>query len=276
MEEITKILKGIEEDMQKQRKDMDKIKDTIIQDINKNIDSKFENMEVNFNILERKIEEQQISIDRIEQHLKKKNILFFGIEETEKSYGELEGNILEIITKNMNIPCERRDIEFVTRIGKKTGQIRPIALTVCSMGLKIQILKNKKYLNESNIYIKEDYTPKILQKRKELQDEFRARKEQGENVVLRYDKIITFNKKYQNPVTSASTIQGTSYARNNKRKPVSPPELETLPKTPQRNVFQSAKKNKTIDSYMKTRPISMPSATSETETRTNSTYYTNK
>lgn len=59
------------------------------------------------------------------------------------------------------------------------------------MGLKIQILRNRKYLEETTIYIKEDFTQKILKKRRELQEEFRARKEQGENIAMKYDKIIT-------------------------------------------------------------------------------------
>lgn len=274
MDEMMRILKGIEEDMQKQRNDMDKIKDTIIKDINRNIDSKFESIERNQNILENKIEVQQITIDRIEQHLKRKNLLFFGMEETEKSYNELENNIQKIITEKMKIPCERRDIELVKRIGKQTGQTRPIVLTLCTMGLKIQILKNRKYLENSKIYIKEDYTPKILQKRKELQDEFRARKEKGENVALRYDQIITLNRKHENTASSANfePRDGTSSVRSYKRKTNSPLQPETLLKTHQRNIFQTAKKTKTIDSYIKSRSISQHSATNETETKTDNTF----
>lgn len=67
------------------------------------------------------------------------------------------------------------------------------------MGLKIEILKNRKCLEELKVYIKEDYTSKILHKRKELQKELNARKQQGENVALRHDRIIILNRKTQTP-----------------------------------------------------------------------------
>lgn len=55
-------------------------------------------------------------------------------------------------------------------------------------------MKNKT-LEGANLYVKADYTQSVLQKRKDLQEELKKKREQGENVVLRYDKIITLKGK---------------------------------------------------------------------------------
>ncbi|CAB3229687.1 unnamed protein product [Arctia plantaginis] len=45
--------------------------------------------------------------------------------------------------------------------------------------------------------MKEDYTPAVLAKRKELQEEFKHRRLSGEKVILRYDKIVTLKPREQ-------------------------------------------------------------------------------
>lgn len=267
------MLRKIEENMQTQRNDIDKMKDTIISDINKNIDSKFEDIERKFSNLEKQIEDQQTSLERMEQHIKKRNIIFFGFEEKEKSYHELEGNLVRLINENMKIPCERRDIELVKRIGRqttnRTNHVRPVVLTAGSMGLKIEIMKNKKLLEQSQIYIKEDFTQKVLKKRKELQVEFKARKEQGEKVALRYDRIIILNqpKESETPVPLRHLQPQGSTNINNKRKTTFSPRKENPQKSKQRSTAYSvtSKNSKPIiESFMKSRGISQAS-TSELE-----------
>ncbi|CAG5019904.1 unnamed protein product [Parnassius apollo] len=42
-----------------------------------------------------------------------------------------------------------------------------------------------------NIYLKEYFTPSVLQKWKELQEDLKRERESGKRVALRYDKIVT-------------------------------------------------------------------------------------
>ncbi|XP_046976383.1 uncharacterized protein LOC124542483 [Vanessa cardui] len=76
-------------------------------------------------------------------------------------------------------------------MGKYSGKARPVAVTVTTTSRKIELLKKKKSLEGTNIYLKEDFPPNVLQKRKELQEEFKREREAGKKVVLRYDKIVT-------------------------------------------------------------------------------------
>ncbi|CAH2107439.1 unnamed protein product [Euphydryas editha] len=91
----------------------------------------------------------------------------------------------------MEIPCQKWEIEHANRIGKNTGKIRPVVVTITTTSRKIEILKKKKSLDGTNIYLKEDFPPNVLQKRKELQEDLKRERESGKRVILRYDKIVT-------------------------------------------------------------------------------------
>ncbi|XP_052742284.1 uncharacterized protein LOC128198873 [Bicyclus anynana] len=230
--------------------------------INENINQKFENIEVKTKELEQKLEQQQMHLDRLDQQLKKRNIIIFGLEEQENYYSQLEEIVLDLLNKVMKIPCDQRDIESVKRLGKKKGNVRPVVVTLTTMGLKLKVLRSKNLLKNTRVYLKEDFTPKILQKRKELQEEFLSRREKGENVVIKYDKIITLNRK--SPLlnkTRALQESPKHKHRNNKRKPPASPDA--LPETNQPLLNNNTrKKNKTsIESYMTPKPT-LPITTS--------------
>lgn len=192
MEEITKILQNIQKDLAQQKNDIKNMQETITASINENINLQFQRFDTRFENLEKKVEEQEKDIDIIDNKLRKKNLIFFGLEEKEKSYKELEDFILDIINNNLTISCKRWEIESVIRKGKKGNNPRPVIVTFITLGKKIEVMKNKKYLKELNCgyYIKEDFPPKIVQKRKELQEIVNKERAKGINAILRYDKII--------------------------------------------------------------------------------------
>ncbi|CAB3241394.1 unnamed protein product [Arctia plantaginis] len=45
-------------------------------------------------------------------------------------------------------------------------------------------------LDGTNIYLKEDFSPSVLQKPKDLQEDLKREQEAGKKVALRYDKIV--------------------------------------------------------------------------------------
>lgn len=84
MEEIMRVLRAMQEDITTQRKDMKEMEENIKISINNNIDDKFSRIEQRTDQLEKKIEQQQKTIDFLDRKLRKKNLLFFGVGETEK------------------------------------------------------------------------------------------------------------------------------------------------------------------------------------------------
>lgn len=240
MEEVLKMFQKIQIDISKQKEDMRNMEENIKQSINKNIDEKFSTMELKTIELESKIEEQQLQIDRLEREVRKKNLIFFGVEETEKNYNELQNMILDIINNIMGISCQYWEIESFRRMGRKGNKLRPIAVTFTTVGRKIELLRKRKSLESSDttssIYIKEDFPPKVLSKRKQLQEEIKREREQGKNVILKYDKIITIREKEHKN-------------RQNKRNLSLSPEAKTYRGNSPEKLTQTAKKNKTIRNF---------------------------
>lgn len=212
MEEIMKVLQNIQNELAQQKKDIRNMEENIKEAINKNIDEKFVHFESKTNRLEQKIEKQRKTIDFIFNQMRKKNIIFFGVPETENNYENLLNSILEIINKSMNIVCPKWEIETVARLGKNKDKVRPVRVTITTTSRKLEILKKKKTLENTGIYIKEDYTPDVLQKRRDLQEELHRKRLAGEKVMLRYDKIVQIKKpKDKQYFTSKNTNSSKRY-----------------------------------------------------------------
>lgn len=231
MEDMMKIVKQISIDISEQNNQMTK---NITEMVGKIIDEKFtlfenRNMEI-INILDN----QESRIDILEREVRKKNIVIFGVEETERNYTELEKNLLSIIKETMNIDFSNQDLISVRRLGKKGEKTRPILFTVHAMRTKYEIFKNKKLLDSKKYYIMEDYPPKILAKRKLLHEKVTKLREEGTRAVIKYDKVVILNQ-----------------MTNNKRKFLESPEHQSIVKLDQ-NHKKSSKKaaNNNLSSYI--------------------------
>lgn len=214
------------------------MEEKITTNINKNIDQKFECLQKELHNIKITNEEQEKRISLIEKQLREKNLIFFGVPEGEKSYAELEKKIVEIIKNEMTIDCSIDDIEKVQRVGKMdTDKIRPINVTFVRLGTKIKILKRKKSLENTSIYVKHDFPYKVLEIRKNLQEQVKREREQGNKAVLRYDRIIVIKNNEISKTNSRSHV-GQKRPLN-----ITPPQNKREEKNHTR---QKEKKNKTV------------------------------
>lgn len=211
--------------------------DNITQKLSKKIDERFDKIEANISMIQATQEEHERRLDHFDKILRQRNLIIFGIAEEERGYKELAEIIVQIINLNLDIDFEQRDIEFVGRIGKKNTKPRPIRLTLTTFGKKVEILKMRPKDNQVQWYIKEDYPPKILQKRKELQVEVNELREQGIKAVIKYDKIVKLNKN-----GSPSQKASTSANQGNKRQLSKTPEDFNKNKKKEGNLEQKTKK----------------------------------
>ncbi|XP_047519804.1 SUN domain-containing protein 2-like [Pieris napi] len=201
MEEIHQMLLNLQQDIKQQKQDMLDMKEDLKNIIINNIHEKFANLELKNEQLEKTIEEQKVKLNNLERHSRRKNLVMFGVEESENTYFELENIIVNIINNFFEFQCDKNNIELVRRLGKKGDNIRPVVITFNSMSYKINILKKKSCLENTQYYIKEDYPIEVLNRRKELQVQLQKEKEKGYTAFIRYDKLIvlkgTFEK--ENP-----------------------------------------------------------------------------
>lgn len=234
MEEIKQMLLKIQADIAHQDIKMRSMEENITKTINSNINEKNFNLILKTKELEQKIEEQEKRINAMDRHSRRKNLVFFGIEESEKSYKQLEQSILEVITDKMEIQCAKSEIDTVRRMGKKQeDKIRPVVVTFASTGRKMAILRGKKSLEATSVYIKEDFPVKVLEKRRQLKDELDQHIKEGKKAVLKYDKIVILNNKSPEKTTSTRPY--------NKRTLSESPENHVQTPTPNKQV---PKKNK--------------------------------
>ena len=169
----------------------------------------------------------------MEKFKRRKNLLFFGVAENEKSYHDLEKTVLDIINNVIKIKCERNCIEYVRRLGIKADKVRPIDVTMLTMGLKIKIQKNKKKLETTSYYIKEDFPLEILNKRKALQSKAEEERKNGRKAFIKYDRLIiinndhqktapqeTYNKKRNLSESPEATTSSSKNTKQNKNQPL--------------------------------------------------------
>ncbi|CAG4973024.1 unnamed protein product [Parnassius apollo] len=145
----------------------------------------------------------------------------------------------------MQVSCEKSDLEYFRRIGKRGEKSVPIVITLTTMSKKIELFKNRRNLEKSLYYSIEDFTPKTLKTRKLLIPELKQKIEQGERAILKYDKIVILKKKREQT--------NITYQHDNKRNLSTSPEEQTpledtnkftkqLPKRNKVNMYQYIKK----------------------------------
>lgn len=238
MEQVMAALLSIQKELDEQKKLIHKkgeeVTEKVTLNINKILEEKLKNLEEKHENLKSRVENQEQRLYYMERQSRQRNLVFFGLEEHEKSYSNLENIIVDFVHKYFPIQIDHRDLQAIRRIGKKTEKPRPIVITFTTLGKKIDILKRKRALKETPYYIKEDYPQSVLQKRKELQEQVKAEREKGNTAIIKYDKLILLNNSPKEP-------------KNNKRNLSKSPENNTNNHAEQ--ISQANKKNKTLAAH---------------------------
>ncbi|CAH2098627.1 unnamed protein product [Euphydryas editha] len=136
---------------------------------------------------------------------RQRNIVFFGIDELETSYDTLEKNVLKWIEHHFSIKLSHNDLQEVKRIGKKGDRPRPVVVTFLNLGIKIKIFKQRKALQYTNYYMKEDYPKHVLEKRQQLQEQLRTEREKGNTAFIKYDKLVISKQTSKGKLSTSPT-----------------------------------------------------------------------
>lgn len=211
MEEVVKMLQDIQCQMMIQKQEFKEMAKDISNEIIVNINEKLLLMEGKCTFLEQKLEEQQKCLNHLEGIVKRKNLIFFGLKEEEKSYQQLIEIIINLINSKMCINSVNNDIEYVKRLGKyNNNTARPVLVTFTTVSKKIEILRKKKLLSGTNYYIQQDFPKNILAKRKELQEQLLQERGKGNNAIIKYNKIVVLENKSTDAKSDNNNITATS------------------------------------------------------------------
>ncbi|XP_052742269.1 uncharacterized protein LOC128198868 [Bicyclus anynana] len=198
MEEVLRALNSIKNELNEQRLEIratgKNVTEKVTENINKMLEEKFLVWEEKHENLRKVVENQEKRIYFLEKQERKRNLVIFGIEETETSYENLERNIINWADQYFSIKLNYSDIQEVKRIGKKGVRPRPTIVSFTTLGIKINILKNRYALKNTSYNVKEDYPKYVLEKRKELQEQVQLEREKGNKAIIKYDKLIILSK----------------------------------------------------------------------------------
>jgi hypothetical protein len=133
-----------------------------------------------------------------EDRSRRSNLRIDGIpENVNETWDETEQKVQNLLCVNLGV--KGVEIERAHRVGfKKETRSRTIILKLLRFKDKSNILKETRKLKGLNIYVNEDFSQETASIRRKLFSEAKERKLNGENVIVRYDKLIILKNVYNN------------------------------------------------------------------------------
>lgn len=146
-------------------------------------------------IMQGKLAEMTEKADYLEGQIRRNNLVVDGIPETQnESWKEVEDKVKYVIKEKLHLDSSQMVIERAHRTGNPSGysekRPRPIMVKFLRYKDKMAVLGKTKDLKGTNIYVNEDYTEAVRQKRKELIPAMKAARERGDIAYIRHDKLI--------------------------------------------------------------------------------------
>ena len=138
------------------------------------------------------IEELEVKVDYLENHSRRNNLCFDGIkEDANESWSDSEEKVRKLLSTNLKVSIDDFTIERAHRVGKnnQAGKPRTIVVKINNYKTKEAILKSKRGLKGTNVFVHEDFSQKVLTKRKELLPKIHEERKNGNIAFLRYDKL---------------------------------------------------------------------------------------
>ena len=140
-----------------------------------------------------KIKELENKTEDLENQSRRNNLCFDGVkEDANELWSVSEKKIKELVSSNLNISLDEFSIERAHRVGKKdaAGKPRTIVAKFNNYKTRETILKNKKCLKGTNVFVREDFSQKVLAKRKELLPKMHEERKKGNIAFLSFDKLV--------------------------------------------------------------------------------------
>jgi len=205
-----------------------------------------------------KITKLESRIKDQERELRKRNLVIFGLEETENE--QLDMKICTFFLQKMDLGFQSSDIDFVRRMGKRVeSRRRPIILGFVTLNSKLKVLKKVHMLKGVEVSISQDYPKEVINTRKLLHPQMMEARKAGKYAIIKYDKLII--KESNNNAVNRKRMMSASPQQQDH--PVSQP-TKTYKKNKGENSV--AKKQGTLDKYSVSRVEQVEKTASESET----------
>lgn len=157
------------------------------------------------------VQQNTTRIDRIEMEKRKRNVIIFGIAETQdERKSELEEKIFDILRNKLRSDIKSEEVDYITRMGTKNqnerrDKPRGVLVSLTTLRRKFNILSLKKNLKGTQIFVAEHFSKEITEKRKPLLEEAKRLRSQGKYATVKYDKLVV-STRYTDSGQGPSTL----------------------------------------------------------------------
>lgn len=148
--------------------------------------------------LRKEIYIQNRKIELMEREIRGKNLVIFGVEETEDESPETQQQKVEEIIKKTGIEISPKiDIAEIRRIGQRgVNKNRPIKIEMINGNRRDDILRSTRHLKNTTWRIDEDYPKDIQIQRKQLVKYMKLARDQGKRATIKYNRLIINGEAY--------------------------------------------------------------------------------
>ena len=180
---------------------------TDINDLKHEVDDLKNSIQYNEHTLEDKIKKVSENMEKnrtelceklrtLEDRNRRNNLRIEGMTENRNETWEDTTEKVQKIFKN-KLGVENVEIERAHRTGERKGEKpRSIVLKLLRYQDKEKILKERKKLKGSDIYVNEDFSRETMEIRRNLREEIKRRHQKDDEIlIVRYDKIVKIKKR---------------------------------------------------------------------------------
>lgn len=144
--------------------------------------------------LVKKVEAMERKTDDLEGRSKRNNLIIYGLDKTgDETWDDCEGLVQDMFTDKLELS---RDVKF-DRVHRLNGRANSPIVARCTFYKdKVRVLKEKKKLQGSQIFIGEDYTARVREVRKKLTPYLKKAKSEGKRATMVFDHLVIEGKKH--------------------------------------------------------------------------------
>ena len=137
--------------------------------------------------------------DYLENQSRRNNLRVDGVKKKPgETWEDTEAALRQIIQRELKLPAEQVDtlkIERAHRTGATTAQRdRTIVVKFSSFKERDAIIREARTVKPRGVYVNEDYSQRVITRRKELLPQMREARERGKVAYLSFDKLIVKDK----------------------------------------------------------------------------------
>lgn len=202
------------------------VKDLVVQATREHEDIVMQSVKEICDMVVSKISAMNNNIVRHEYDSKRRNIVMYGIPEEEgETHEKTIGKVLDVVNSVMENNVNRYEVDNCFRLGRKNPKYlgRPVLVKFTSEWRKREMLRKGHTLKGRKLYVDEDYTKEVMEKRKHLIPTMMKLRKQNKHVILKKEKMYVDGVEWKEeletsskPVVEESVKEDTS--RRNKKK----------------------------------------------------------